>query len=52
MRILLVYLKKIGPNFLGSEYFTNDKGVEWFTIIFSPIFMLFVWFYMHAIGEI
>jgi hypothetical protein len=33
--------------FLEVNTYSNDRGVGWFTIIFPPIFMLLVWFYMH-----
>jgi hypothetical protein len=35
--------------FLEVISYSNNRGVGWFTIIFPPIFMLLVWFYMHMI---
>jgi hypothetical protein len=35
--------------FLEVNICCNNKGVGWFTIMFPPIFMLLVWFYMHDI---
>jgi hypothetical protein len=33
--------------FLEMNIYNNDRGVGWFTLIFRPILMLLVWFYMH-----
>jgi hypothetical protein len=34
-------------SFLEMNIYSNDRGVGWLKIIFPPIFMLLVWFYMH-----
>ncbi len=36
--------------FLEVNTYSNNRSVGWFAIIFPPIFMLIVWFYMHDIG--
>jgi hypothetical protein len=36
--------------FLELNSYSKNTGVGWFTIIFPPIFMLLVSFYMHDIG--
>jgi hypothetical protein len=32
---------------LEVNSYSNNRGMGWLTIIFPPIFMLLVWFYMH-----
>jgi hypothetical protein len=41
--------RKQGNKYVQNILLTpiNDRGVGWFTIIFPPIFMVLVWFYMH-----
>ncbi len=39
--------KKLVLIFLEVNIYSNDRSVGSFTIIFPPICMLLVWFYMH-----
>jgi hypothetical protein len=41
------FSKQIAPKFLDMHSYSSSRGAKRSSIVFPPIFMLLVWFYMH-----